>query len=225
MNILFNADRPPRRISVVVDAPGASESERKAPSGVRWLLFGFVVWLAAGTLAWAQTATPGKGSVAAPTASVPGATTAAACDKVILPGKARLGKAYLEAQNFERALPLLETAASEPKVAEPVLSCVDQLFREALAAREKAGVQSAINDSKTAGCDKIVLSAKARLARASLKAENFDRAISLLELAAAEPNVTDPALTCIAQLFGEALAGRERSNSFWPKVGAGSPRV
>jgi tetratricopeptide (TPR) repeat protein len=211
VNFLFSAIRQPQR-RPILDAAGDGPSERKVRKRAQCPLFAFGFWLAAGTAVWAQATIPGKG----PASATPGPSTsvATACDKVSLPGKARLGKAHLDAGNFERAIALFEAAASEPTVPEPVLSCVDQLFREALAGRERTSLVPVSNASRTAGCDKVILPAKARLAETSLKAENFDRAISLLESVGSEPNVSGLALACVAELLGEALIGRERSTSF-----------
>jgi tetratricopeptide (TPR) repeat protein len=194
------------RFQGVLNAPACRVSV--AGRRARWLVLGFGLWLVGGTDVWAQATSPGQ---------LPGTSTSQACDKISLPGKIRLGKAYLDTGNFERALAMFETAASEPTVTEPILSCVDQFFREALAGRERTNLLSVPNTPATTRCDKVVLPAKARMARASLEAENFDRAISLLESAASEPEVKGLTLACVAQLFGDAVAARERSTSFWAR--------
>jgi tetratricopeptide (TPR) repeat protein len=133
----------------------------------------------------------------------------AACDTVSLPGKARLAKAYFDSGSYRRGLTLLEAAISEPNLSDSALACIDRLTSKALAKREQAA------PSPTAGatCDKLALPAKARLARASLKSEDYAGAATLLEAAAAEDNLPDSVLACISRLYDEAMAGKQWTGS------------
>jgi tetratricopeptide (TPR) repeat protein len=148
---------------------------------------------------------------APPAVPAPSAAPAPTCDKVALPAKARVAKTYLDAGSFDRAIPLLESSASESNLADGAPACIAQLLADALSVKDKSGVLSPANTSGDAACDRVSLPGKAHLAESYIDAGGYERALTLLEAAASESNLSDSELACIGRLTSKALAGREKA--------------